>query len=192
MLRSTGLWHPQIEINNNINLEALLDADMSVCRAEELVNDLRNPVAHIFPACLQWNFKDAATGLMGYTQRYRGEIVCESHLADFPFDFVDVRINVGPKLFKKDKVVMVRSTTTDPTHNIVMNTSLPEWGLVPVAPFTTELETATNYTNLTFSFMLERRYGYYLWKVVFSQLMLAMLSWTMCVTPCSVAYPQLY
>jgi hypothetical protein len=148
------LWHPMIEINNGIGLEPQLNADLS------------------------WNFKDAATGLMSFTQRYRGDVVCDAHLASFPFDSFDVGILIGPKLYKSDKVRLVRSDTKDPNHNIILKTSLPEWSLVPGRPALHELETALKYSNLRFSFALERLYGYYLWKVVFIQLMLSMLSWT--------------
>jgi hypothetical protein len=149
------LWNPHVEINNSVNLEASLGPDMA------------------------WNFKDSKTGLMRYTQRYKGFITCETDLRRFPFDFADVSVQLGCKMFKSDKVTLSKAhTTVRAEDNVVQRETLHEWELLDKNISLYSSVGSTNYSNLSCNFFFLRLYGFYLVKVVLIQLMLSALSWT--------------
>ena len=111
---------------------------------------------------IAWNFKDSKTGQMCYTQRYKGTLSCETDLKMFPFDVVAIPIIVGCKILKNDKVKLIKPISTFRADaNKVLNESLPEWKLNDKI-LITESVSASKYANITFTFHLNRLYGYYL------------------------------
>jgi hypothetical protein len=68
------LWNPCLEINNGQDMVQLLSPDHA------------------------WNLKDKETGMMKYTQHFRGELDIELDVAHFPFDTSMIPINIGCKV----------------------------------------------------------------------------------------------
>lgn len=77
------LCNPSLEINDVVGkMETLLDADAS------------------------WNFLNAETGEMKFTQRYQGKINVATDLQPFPFVLTTIKISVGAKVLGGDKVAL--------------------------------------------------------------------------------------
>jgi hypothetical protein len=152
------LWNPRVEINNAVELQELHDADMA------------------------WNFLDPKTGLMAWTQRYKGYITCEHTLEDFPFDCASITIAVGCKIYEKDSVVLaVRILTAEETVEnylgIIQKASLTEWDLDRGVVTCKQSSSLGYYATLEFCFQLNRRYSFYMWKIVSVLLILSSISW---------------
>ena len=71
------LWNPKIEVNKSLELKQLLGPES------------------------MWNFKDPTTGMMKFTQRFRGYIFVDMDVRDFPFDSTDVNINIGCQVSRR-------------------------------------------------------------------------------------------
>jgi hypothetical protein len=182
-----GMWHPQLDINNSLDLEVIPCQDRGWDRG--------------------WlSSLDAPSDLVSFVYDLRGRISCDADQSTFPFDVVrdrnllmtthsaqttksnyyfltrvldfqvDIIINVGPQIWKNHRVILAPSTLLGPKHNTVIKSVLPEWQPFG-APQLAVLDSQTNYSNANFTITYERQYNYYMWKVVLIQFIIAAISW---------------
>lgn len=156
------LWSPKIEINNGVDLTEMWDGDVS------------------------WNLKDTETGEMKYSQRYKGTIGNKMNLHYFPFDIHQLNVVTGPKFMDSTRISLklepgVNSTKTAISH------SLEEWKVHAVRGVeklgSKSVATENHFSNCELSIVTVRKSGFYLWKVLLIQLLVAAWSWTVFYMP---------
>jgi hypothetical protein len=148
-----SLWSPKVEINNGRELVEMWDGDTA------------------------WNFKSVETGLMLYSQRYRGVVTNRCDLRRFPFDGDVITIQLGPAHYPASKVRMEIDAAVP---SVVCGDSLMEWSCskdVLSRAFSKSVG-AKEFSNCEFGIVVMRNYGYYLWKIVLINFLVAVWSWT--------------
>jgi len=157
----TSCWMPLLEINNEMALDEMWGSDAS------------------------WNLKDDAKGIMQYTQKYHGTISNRMDLRLFPFDLDVVEINVGPKFYSTAKIVLQVEEQEQSGVPIEVPSTLDEWRIenLPKCHVWNKIGRASTYQNVNYDFVICRRPGYYLWKVMFVEVLIAIWSWTVFFMP---------
>eukprot|EP00056_Hartaetosiga_gracilis_P019289 m.246969 g.246969 ORF g.246969 m.246969 type:complete len:281 (-) comp75641_c0_seq1:47-889(-) len=149
------LWNPKIEVNGAIGIQCLLGPNAA------------------------WNFKDAKTGRMKYTQRYEGTINIDMNLEKFPFDKTAVHICLGCEFYGGDKVILKIDDDWDRLTPV--KSKLRDWTLVPkqvVFEEKTSIATSTkSYSNVDYIIPISRKYMFYIYKVIVINLIMLIWSW---------------
>lgn len=142
------LWNPNVEINNDVDLEMLWA---------------------LYPE----QHQDVDRGLVRYGARYRGHISNRMDLHHFPFDADAFSIKVGPKNLTVQDCLLVMDDAKHGFEGAVGDTpkevNLDEWDLLTT--FFNVKESLPSgsgsiYSNAEFGGVIFRRVGYYFWKVL--------------------------
>ena len=161
-----SLWSPKVEINNGVELKEMWDGDTS------------------------WNLKSYETGEMKYSQRYSGTIANPMDLHLFPFDADVIEIKLGPRIYRAGKVVFEH----DPEWNVdtmeIKSPSLIDWDLSPQAYFNLA-KGAAGHANAILSLHVQRRYMYYIKKVIVVNYFAATFSWVCFLMPAGIIEERL-
>jgi len=154
------IWKPIIEVMGNIDMEEVLADGGSFYIREEY----------------------SKYGIVNWYQRFKGSIMIDQDLHDFPFDRQEIRIKFGATLWSSDVISFKDWTPHDQIELFSVGMNFTEWNLVSVPKVTTFLEESIedrrsiSYVEITFN--LRRRYMYYLTHVVFLVFLTNMMSWT--------------
>lgn len=154
------LWNPEIEINNDVDLEQLWA---------------------VFPAAYQ----GVETGTVRWGARYRGNITNAMDLRLFPFDSDNFYIRVGPKsIAKKDLLLVI----DDKKHGCegavgdkVKESSLEEWDIGAVRAFEKDSPPSGSgaiYSNAVLEVQIFRRVWYYFTKILLVKLIMIVSCFT--------------
>lgn len=140
-------WNPRLEANNARSVREVWEPDVA------------------------WNFKDAATGLMKYSQRYRVVVRNESHhMGRFPFDVNTIKVEFGSKYLRNtDFCFRQRAPLADRSGR--GNT---EWRTVSASVSVDN----GSHPHFTFYVRQARRASFYFWKIAFVLLLISVLSWS--------------
>ena len=117
-------------------------------------------------------------GTVSYQQRYWGQLSQPLELHDFPFDQQQFDIILIAAMFGPEQVAFV--VEEELPSGIASRLSLPDWDIVGWktnnAPYLAMAGT-TEGAALTFSVIVDRQIGYYLWKVIAPLILIIMMSW---------------
>jgi hypothetical protein len=158
-------WNPEVEVNNNVNLEVLWA---------------------VYPA----PYQGVEDGRVVWGARYRGAISNEMDLHCFPIDSDSVHVTVGPKNATTDKV-MLRidpkkhryspfDANVDRPGDRIKSVSLTEW--MCDVPFVRRglsgpTGSGSYYSNVEFIVIVHRNFMFYVWKVLVILCILIISSW---------------
>jgi hypothetical protein len=110
-------------------------------------------------------------------RRAFGEVRTPFDFKNFPFDKQTLRLPIEPFTWTDDVVVLVADTSG---IGLDEDLSLPEWDVTGIHAEVTTSHNPTgrmSFSRILFTVDIERRIGYYLWKILLPVFTLVVLSW---------------
>jgi len=154
------VWKPILEVMGNIDVEDVLPDGGSFYIREEY----------------------SKYGIVNWYQRYKGSIIIEQDLHEFPFDRQEIKIKFGATLWSSDVISFKDWTPHDQIELFSVGMNFTEWNLVSLPKVKEYLELSVedrrSISYVEISFNLRRRYMYYLTHVVFLVFLINMMTWT--------------
>jgi hypothetical protein len=117
-------------------------------------------------------------GMVRYVQRYRGSLSFPHRLDRFPFDAQMIGISMVPVAHNLREIEL---TVDDKYTARQKDLTIPDWRLgVPTGRIGTLVSPATGNTLAQFYFEIpaQRRYEYYVWKVLAPLMLIVAMSWS--------------
>jgi len=154
------IWKPIIEVMGNIDMEEVLADGGSYYIREEYSKYV----------------------IVNWYQRFKGNIVIDQDLHEFPFDRQEIKIKFGATLWSSDVISFKDWTRPDQIELFSVGMNFTEWNLVSVPKVADfhelSVEDRRSISYVEISFNLRRRYMYYLTHVVFLVFLINMMTWT--------------
>jgi Neurotransmitter-gated ion-channel ligand binding domain len=153
-----SLWSPMIEINNSASLVPVWSSDVS------------------------WNFKDADTGLMKYSQRFCGRITTPLNLAEFPFDVQKITVSLGSTYFNSAKLC-IKSDPDLADNPQTVSLPMTEWDCDPQPVVVhshgkTVSSKDSGFCHMDYSITLRRNPTFYGYKVLLLNVLITVWCWS--------------
>ena len=117
-------------------------------------------------------------GAVRYVQRYRGSLSFPHRLDDFPFDRHTLRVALVTIGHRLHDIELTVDKKTNARHEAL---TIPDWivgtprGLISTY---VSAQTGENLPQFFFEIPVERRYGYYFWKMLLPLVLIVAMSWS--------------
>ena len=127
-------------------------------------------------------FTVSEDGAVYFERRFTGTFDASFELTRFPLDEQELPVFLE-SFYPRSEVIFepVEENRGDALDNTIDTIDLPAWGVLGVHAeekvFTWESDADSDFSRYTYSIQVERRFGYYLWKIVVPLLLIVMLSW---------------
>jgi len=121
-------------------------------------------------------------GICNWYQKYKGNIVVDLDLREFPFDRQEIKIKFGATSWSADVVKLKNVTNHEQVKLFSVGMKLTEWDLVglpkikDIVEFTIEDQREVSFIEV--SIPIRRHSEYYLTHVVFLILLINVMTWT--------------
>lgn len=127
-------------------------------------------------------FTVSEDGDVYFERRFTGTFDASFELTRFPLDSQELPVFLE-SFYPRSEVVFepVEENRGEALDNTIDTIDLPAWGVLGVhseeTTFTWESDADSDFSRYVYSIQVERRFGYYLWKIVVPLLLIVMLSW---------------
>jgi len=154
------VWKPVIDFIGNIDLEECVPNDGSFYIREDY----------------------SKYGVVNWYQKYKGNIMVDLDLRDFPFDRQMIRIKFGATSWSSSYISLKNITSEEQVRLFSVGMKLTEWDLVgqpkieDAKEFMIEDQRLVSFINVDIP--LRRISGYYLTHVIFLIFLINVMSWT--------------